>query len=347
MAGLPDWSRAYGAPAASLSIRGEPDQFQVEERLGFEFSGSGEHDYLYIEKSGTNTAWLAKQLATYAGIPIRDVGYAGLKDRHALTRQWFSIRQKSATSPDWQNFAAEGVRLLDVRRHRRKLKRGAHKGNRFRIAIRNRADQWDKKDVDARLNKITACGVPNYFGPQRFGRQGRNVDRCRRLLAGAKAPRLERSLALSAGRSLLFNAILDARVRAATWDVIQPGECVSLDGSRSVFAADCVTPELEARCNTFDIHPSATLWGRGAPLSRGAVAELEQAIAGKEPELSAGLCTAGLKAASRPLRLRVDDVSAQIDEDLLWLEFSLVPGGYATAVLREFGAVEDADGSSR
>ncbi len=108
-----------------------------------------------------------------------------------------------------------------------------------------------------------------------------------------------------------------------------------------------MTPELRFRCDTFDIHPSATLWGRGAPLSRGAVADLEQSIVGKEPDLSAGLCAAGVKAASRPLRLRVDDLSAQIDGNLLWLEFSLVPGGYATAVLRELGAVEDVLGSSR
>ena len=104
---LPEWPRAHGDPLFPASIRNQPSDFQVVENLGFEFSGSGEHDYLWIEKTGANTEWVARQLARHAEVPAKDVGYAGLKDRHAVTQQWFSVPRWH--SPDWQALDVEGV----------------------------------------------------------------------------------------------------------------------------------------------------------------------------------------------------------------------------------------------
>ena len=115
-------------------IRSSPADFDVTEALDFDFSGDGEHDVLYVEKTGANTEWVSRQLATHADVPAKDVGYCGLKDRHAITRQWFSVPRWNA--PDWNTLTIEGVSLLDVKRHSRKLRRGAHKANHFRIVFR-------------------------------------------------------------------------------------------------------------------------------------------------------------------------------------------------------------------
>jgi tRNA pseudouridine13 synthase len=131
---LPDWSRAYGAPLFDATIRSTPADFDVTEELGYEFDGEGEHDYLYVEKTGANTEWLSRQLAQFADLPARDVGYSGLKDRNAVTRQWFSVPRWN--SPDWAAVDIEGAKLLDVQRHSKKLRRGAHKANHFRIVLR-------------------------------------------------------------------------------------------------------------------------------------------------------------------------------------------------------------------
>ena len=169
---LPDWARAHGDPLFAARIRSQSTDFDVTEELGFELCGDGEHDYLYIEKTGANTDWVLRQLAAHAAVPAKDVGCAGLKDRHAVTRQWFSVPRWHA--PDWAQLEIDGVRLLDQQRHNRKLRRGAHKGNRFRIILRGALPETGS--LDARLETIHAHGVPNYFGEQRFGGGGSNVE---------------------------------------------------------------------------------------------------------------------------------------------------------------------------
>ena len=138
---IPDWSRAFGKPLFQGLIKQAASDFEVTEVPGFSCSGDGEHDYLWIEKSGANTAWVARALARHAKITARDVGFAGMKDRHAVTRQWFSVR-RPAGGTDWESFAAEGVQLLDSDRHSRKLKRGAHRGKRSSAAHRGTAAQY-------------------------------------------------------------------------------------------------------------------------------------------------------------------------------------------------------------
>jgi len=310
---LPDWARALGPALFTGRIRTSPGDFVVTEVLDFEFSDDGEHDWLWVEKIGANTVWVAEQLASHASISARDVGYAGLKDRHAVTRQWFSVRRPSAEGTDWAAFKTDGVTILEQKLHRRKLKRGAHKGNTFRIAVRAGNLASIGKEIEERVETIRAEGVPNYFGEQRFGRDGGNIELGRTAIAGRRMSRTKRSIGISAVRSLEFNNELDGRVRAGTWNRILPGDVVNLNGTRSVFTTDEATSELDQRCSDMDIHPGGDLPG---------IDEL------------------GVEPSTRPLRMPVQDLQWELDNDALWLEFSLGRGSYATAVLREIVQLE-------
>lgn len=332
---IPDWERAHGLPFVAATIRQPLTDFQVTEELGFEPSADGEHDFLRIEKIGANTDWVARQLARHADVSPRDVGYAGLKDRHAVTKQWFSVRRPNRDGTDWKNLAVDGVRILDVTRNTRKLRRGAHRSNFFRIALRGDGIDAYASAFNERTHRIATAGIPNYFGEQRFGRDGNNLTLAKAMFGGKGLRRDARSYALSAARSFLFNAILDRRVRAGSWNTLLRGDLANLDGTRSVFAVDDVTPDLQARCQEFDIHPTATLWGDGAPLSALQAATIENAAVANHADLTAGLKNARVEAASRPLRVPVQNLSVQISADVAWLEFRLPKGAFATAVLRE------------
>ncbi len=326
---LPDWARAHGDPLFAAQIRSQPADFDVTEELGFELSGDGEHDYLFIEKTAANTDWVLRQLAAHAAVPAKDVGCAGLKDRHAVTRQWFSVPRWHA--PDWQTLVIDGVRLLEQQRHNRKLRRGAHKGNRFRIVLRGPLP--DERSLQARLSLIASAGVPNYFGPQRFGRGASNIALADAWSAGRRLPRQKRSLAISAARSFLFNQILDARVREKTWDKLVAGDVVNLDGTGSVFDAAALDDELVRRCAEMDIHPAGPLCGETTS---------PESVPGGHENWLAALQKARVKAAHRSLRLRVTDFEWLTGEDALELKFVLGRGAFATAVLREIAQVEDA-----
>ena len=320
---LPDWARAHGEVRCEALIRSSNEDFVVDEVLGFEPSGDGEHDYLQVEKTGANTDWVARQLARHAGVPVRHVGYSGLKDRHAVTRQWFSVPRHH--EPDWLKFRTDGVRLLDVHRHTRKLRRGTHRSNCFRIVLREGA--WD--GIDDRLRRIAAVGVPNYFGEQRFGRAGGNLQLADDWAAGKRLPPAKRSLAISSARSLLFNESLDRRVRDETWNTVLAGDVVNLDGSASVFTVAAPDEELLRRCRAFDVHPAGVLWGEDAA---GDVPARWQAAFDRDR----------VKVGYRSLRLPVRGLVWACVDDVLTLEFVLGRGAYATAVLREIAAVGDA-----
>ncbi len=338
---LPDWARAHGMPLFVAGIRSRPSDFVVDEQLVIEFSGDGEHDYLHVQKTGANTQWVARRLARHADVAVIDVGFGGLKDRHAETRQWFSVRRKSGASDPWSTLAIEGVRILEQRRHRRKLRRGAHKSNAFRIALRAKALVQQRDKIAERLQRIESFGVPNYFGEQRFGFNGGNLDLVRRCFKGDRLSRDKRNIAISAARSFIFNEILAARVSEKSWNRICRGDVANLDGSASVFTVAEVDDHLQQRCDEMDIHPSGSLWGNGAPLGSHNIAKLEVAAAECYPELVAGLTSISMQASSRALRLPVRDLRWDIESDALWLEFILPRGGFATAVLREIAGVED------
>lgn len=331
---LPDWARAHGAPLFAAEIRSKPEDFQVTERLGYEFTGDGEHDYLWIEKTGTNTEWLARQLARFAEVPAKDLGYAGLKDRHAVTCQWFSVPRWN--SPDWQALDIEGAEILDVQRHNKKLRRGAHKANTFRIVLRGEGLSGHADALRQRVEAIRDTGVPNYFGEQRFGRDGGNLALADSWAAGKRLPRHKRSIAISSIRSFLFNESLGARVAVGTWDVLLPGDKANLDGTGSVFDVEEVDEDLVRRCQAMDIHPAGELVGDGSRC------ENEKWLAALEK--------ARVEPGTRSLRLRVADLEATVGDDVIELSFRLGRGAFATSVLRELAEVRDAsknDGHSQ
>ena len=335
--------RAHGAPVLRARMRVGPEDFFVEELPAFEASGEGEHLLLTIEKRGMTTAFAAKQVAAWAGVPESAVGHAGLKDRHAVTRQRLSVWLPRKLAPDIESLQTADLRVLAHAWHTRKLPRGALAGNRFQLVLHDVAGARDA--IDARLRDLALRGVPNHFGEQRFGRAGDNVQQAIAMFAGRRVKREERSLLLSAARSELFNRVLDARVEAGRWDTGLEGEVWMLDGSRSVFGPEPMTPALQARLDAFDVHPTGPLWGEGELRSTGEARAIElDALQGDSAaRLRAGLERAGLTQDRRALRLRPQALAWDWrDPATLALQFALPPGSYATTVLRELGDVSDA-----
>ena len=330
---LPEWPYAFGGPHASGDIKSVPDDFIVEEILAFTPEGGGEHVFLYIEKCGENTEYVARLLARHAGVRQRDVSFAGLKDRHGRTRQWFSVWLPGKAEPDWSGMETENLKILQTVRHARKLKRGVLAGNQFNILIRNwRGD----KDLTVRqLQAITTQGFPNYFGQQRFGHHGQNVNRAVAMFQGAKVKREQRSIYLSAARSYLFNLILAERVAAQTWNRACPGDVFKLAQTNSHFADANIDLVLQQRLASGDIHPTGALWGAGDNGVTGEILALEQAIIDAHQELADGLVAAELENDRRALRAIPENFSWQFLDEGLRLVFLLPTGSYATALLRE------------
>ncbi len=326
---------AWGGPVGTAWLRCRAEDFVVEEVLGFDPAGEGQHRLLWVEKRHRNSDEVARALARLAGVRPLAVGYAGRKDRHALTRQWFSVDLAGRPEPDWEALPLTGVRVLAVHRHRRKLQRGALRGNRFQLRLR--AVAADRSALEARLRRIAEGGFPNYFGEQRFGRQGANLERARRWFEGRYRPRGagERGMLLSAVRSHLFNRVLAARVADGTWNRLLCGEAPMLDGRQATFRLAWPEAAEQARCRRLEIHPSGPLWGVGPVLVGGALARLEARLCGRPPGWTEGLARARLRPARRPLRVRAAALRWHWDGADLCLRFDLPAGSFATALLRE------------
>jgi tRNA pseudouridine13 synthase len=327
---------AHGEPPAAGDIRSVPEDFLVEEQLGFEADGAGGHGLLQVEKRGANTGWVAAQLAKHAAVPVRDVGFSGHKDRHAVTRQAFTLPLPAAFDVSqclqWQG---EGYRVFDARRHARKLRPGSHRANRFVLRIRNL--QGAPAAIEARLETLRQRGVPNYFGPQRFGREGSNLSRVLEWAAGGPPPRdrVQRGFLLSAGRSELFNRMLAARVAAGHWDRLLPGEAVMLDGRRSFFVAAAIDETLAQRALALDVHPSGPLAGAGDSPAVDEAGALEAAVMASGNGLVELLARERLEHERRSLRLPVRELAWTLEESTLEISFVLPRGAFATAVLHE------------
>lgn len=335
---------AFGGPVGRAELKAEPEDFRVDEVLGFTPSGSGEHLFLHIQKRNHNTGYIAEQLAKVAQVSVQAVSYSGLKDRRAVTSQWFSLHCPGKADPDLSALWDDDLRLLASTRNDRKLRRGAHQANRFTITLRNVSGE--RGAIEARLQQIATCGVPNYFGPQRFGHDYGNLPAGEALLAriatGGRLKRNDRreALYLSAVRSALFNRIVSERVAAGHWDRWLEGEVMNLDGRGSFFRPDAWDDTLAERLASLDIHPTAPLFGAGVPVIDGEAAALDVRIAADVPALIQGLEAAGLEAQRRPSRLKVMDLRWRwVDDATLELGFALTTGAFATSVLREVLAV--------
>ncbi|MET0067851.1 MAG: tRNA pseudouridine(13) synthase TruD [Candidatus Thiodiazotropha sp.] len=339
---LVDMPGASGPPLGSGVIRSVAEDFQVDEVLGFEPDDDGEHVLLHIRKRDTNTQWLAGELARWVGIPPGDVSYAGLKDRHAVTTQWFSLRMTHRSEPDWQTFDNPLIEVLAAHRHRKKLRRGALRGNRFQLRIR--ALSAEPEAMDVRLAQLRSAGMPNYFGEQRFGHDYQNLDRAAEIFSKhrRRVSRNLRGLVISAVRSQLFNQVLAQRIEQGNWNRPVPGDYYMLEGTRSGFSDEQEEESrLTIRCETQDIHPSGPMWGRGRPLVSAQTAELEQTVLEPFEAWRNGLEHVGLQQERRPLRVRLADLDWSFESggDLL-LSFFLPAGSYATALLRELILVQ-------
>ena len=329
---------ACGTPPLAARLRASPEDFQVEEILGYDADGAGEHVLLWVEKRGANTDWVARELARFAGVAPVAVGYAGMKDRHAVTRQTFSVQLAGKPDPDWSTFPHAEVNVLAATRHSRKLKRGALRGNRFALVLRE--VRGDRDAAEQVLQQMAARGVPNYFGEQRFGREGGNVAQARAMFGGRRVERDKRSFLLSAARSQIFNEVLAARVERQVWDTPLEGEIWSLAGSRSWFGPEPFTDVLAERLARGDIHPSGPLWGQGEPPTQGEAGALEREIGAASQDLADGLAAARMDQERRPLRLLPQGLKWRwLPDDALELIFELPAGAYATVVVRELACV--------
>jgi tRNA pseudouridine13 synthase len=328
---------AHGAPPATGRIREAPADFRVEELLGFEVDGSGHHALLVVEKTGANTGWVAAQLARLGSVDVREVGFSGHKDRHASTRQSFTLPWAATRGlEECLQWRGEGYEVVSAARHGRKLRPGSHRANRFELRVREL--HGDPTALESRLRTIAESGVPNYFGPQRFGRDGANLERARAWASGGPAPRdrAPRAFALSAARSHIFNSVLAARVRRGDWDRLLPGEAVLLDGRRSFFVAAAIDAELEGRCRAMDVHPSGPLEGRGTSPALDEALSVERRAVDDQAALAALLSAERTDHERRSLRLPVREFDWQHeDATTLTLRFTLPRGTFATAVLHE------------
>ncbi len=355
---LADFGHAFGPPALEAVFKQSPADFEVIEELGFELTGAGEHLCLHLRKTGVNTQDVVRLLARRAGIREFDVGYCGLKDRQGVCEQWFSLYQPVPVTLDLTDLPARGIEVLAQTRNARKLRRGSHRANRFRLRLRDLA--WRDGEatasapvagstvqdcLSARLEQVARHGVPNYFGAQRFGREQDNVAQALQLFSGElRLPRGQRrGLLLSAARSQLFNAVLSSRIAQQCWNSRLEGDVWNLQGSDTVFAEADWTSELQARLEHFDIHPTGPLWGAGELRSSGASRALEEAVCAEWPALCEGLAKAGLSQERRALRLLVQSLRWEFvgTADAI-IEFALPPGAYATAVLREVCFLKEA-----
>ncbi|WP_447589797.1 tRNA pseudouridine(13) synthase TruD [Aquipseudomonas campi] len=327
--------RAHGEIVARAVLKATAEDFQVDEVLDIPLSGQGEHLWLWVEKRGLNTEEAARRLARAAGVSQRNISYAGLKDRQALTRQWFSLHLPGKADPDLSSAEGHSLSILKTTRHSRKLQRGAHSANGFTLRLTQ--FEGDKNALEQRLQQLVAQGVPNYYGLQRFGHQGGNVVDARQFAARHELPeqRNVRSRLLSAARSYLFNQLLAERVAAGNWNQARVGDLLAFTDSRSFFMAgdaECSDPRLAI----LDLHPTGPLWGAGESPAAGEAGQMEQSVALREPDLANWLAEAGMAHERRILRLPIGGLTWHYPEpDILQLQFVLPAGCFATVVVRE------------
>jgi tRNA pseudouridine13 synthase len=366
--------RACGAPLGQGALRTQPEDFVVEEDLGFAASGTGQHVLLKVRKRNANTQWVARELARLAGCHPRDVGYAGLKDRRAVAVQWLTVPKSTLTLEAWCEVRHPEFDVLEAHAHSRKLPRGALAGNRFTIRIRGLV--VGDEAFDFRVARIKSQGVPNYFGPQRFGHNGSNLARIPAGLQNLRSP--ERGFVLSAARAVIFNAVLAARVQEGSWNHLEPGDIANLDGRGSIFPvegiatpgvattaprdttdsfartgptgapgpAPAIDPSLVERAAQLDLHPTGPLWGRGAPATQHRIATLESRVAAQFQPACDLTTAAGMDQERRALRLAVRDFTWHREPDARVVSFRLTRGSFATTVLRELIDTDGPDDDS-
>ncbi len=340
-------------PEARAQFRCRYEDFLVSETIPFQPAGFGSHRLLKVRKTGWNTVEVVRWLAEVYGIEQREIGFCGLKDRNAITEQYFSVpgngsfedmanRRELAGASSADSVPA-GILILEDNPHDRKLRRGAHRSNDFVITLRH--FNGDREKLNGRLKSIRQNGFPNYFGEQRFGREGQNVEFGRRLLASRKYRRPrgnKQKLQVSAVRSWLFNQVLSNALRNGQWNRIEQDDLMILDGSRSFFCADSADETLQQRLDAMDIHKSGPLWGIPDKAMTSCLYQRErEVLTGYEADCDL-LERRGFRMDRRPMRAKAAEFSWEwVEIDALRIQFQLMPGVFATALLRELVSLEE------
>lgn len=333
-----NWHYLHSQPQATGVFKHQPEDFIVREILGYEPQGEGEHIYLWVRKQALNTAYVAEQIAKFAQLPLRAVSYAGRKDKHAITEQWFGVHKPGKAEYDWSALKVPGAQVLKAIRHHKKLRTGVLKGNSFAIKIRNITNP---AGIEKRIKLVDLKGVPNYFGPQRFGDskydpRGSNLVLAQKMIEGETIRnRNKRSMAISALRAWLFNEMLSARIQGEHFLSPLPGDVMNLAGSASFFSTTDIDEPIRTRLALRDIQISAPLWGCGDLASQLLAEKFERSIASQYPKVADTLCALGLKQERRPISLFANKLQWQLTPNLLSLSFELPSGAFATSILRE------------
>lgn len=352
---LDNWHYLHGKPILNAKIKQDLVDFKVDEQLSFTPSGEGEHTFIHLEKTALNTAFVAESLAKYGQLPLRNVSYAGRKDKFAKTSQWFSVYHADKAKSDWTQFALPGVTLIEITKNDRKLRTGAIRSNRFEILLRQITSGQDNTlvfdNIQQRVESICQLGVPNYYGNQRFGELikpdgsshlGGNLILAEKLINGEEIRnRNKRSMAISAMRSWLFNHFVSARLNRLSYAQLLSGDVLSLAGTNSFFVNSSHTDanDLQKRLAQKDILLTAPLWGKGKLNSTEDALAFEQKIAADYPMVCQTLMDLKLEQQRRPILLFPEDFTLEISDNSALLKFSLPSGCFATSVIREIANV--------
>lgn len=326
-------------PEQTALLKAECADFVVKENLGYEMSGDGEFVAVKVRKTDCNTLFVGEKLAQFVGISDRNMGYAGLKDRKAVTEQWFCLQMPGQPTPDFSQFQLEGVEILEVTRHNRKIRTGSLDGNHFEILLRGAKETDELKE---RLENLKKFGFPNYFTEQRFGRDGHNLTQALRWATGEikVKDRKKRSFYLSAARSEVFNLVVSERIDLQLAQQVLRGDILQLQGSHSCFQADENEDlnALQVRLEQQDILLTAPLIGE----QNHPATDIENQIVGQHHVLLKLMAQERMKAARRPILMQAQDLRWAFTEEGLKLYFYLPAGSYATALVRELVNVEEA-----
>lgn len=333
----------FGKPKSTGNLRTSEDDFNVTEFLPFQPTGEGEHVFIHLEKKGQNTVFIAKQLAKYFNVRESNVSYAGLKDKHAVAQQYFTVHLPGKKDDDLSQFNVPDVKILSITRHNKKLRIGSLLGNLFKITLRN---VTNTTDIEERWEKIIKSGVPNYFGEQRFGHQGNNLVNAKEMFAGKKIKdKKKRGFYLSAARSYLFNEYVSERINSDAFNNIAVGDVCMLAGTQSVFSVEEVDQVIKERLNSGDVNLTAPLWGQGELMTKSAVLKFETVLANQHENLTQGLERFGLKQERRAIRLMLASGQITVEKtklgDNVQLSFMLPAGCFATTILRELLIYQD------
>lgn len=328
-----------GKPQQAGRLKAEFADFIVKEELGYSLAGEGEFVAVKVRKTNANTLFVGEKLAEFAGISAKNMSYAGLKDRHAITEQWFCLHLAGKATPDFSQFQLDDVEILEITRHNRKIRVGSLDGNHFELLLR---DVVESDELTLRLERLQAVGFPNYFTEQRFGRDGYNLTQAQRWAAGEIQvnDRKKRSFYLSAARSEIFNLIVSDRIAVGLVDQVLEHDIVQLAGSNSWFVAQAnELEELNKRLDSGDILLTAALIGENS-LEQTA-SERERAIVAEQTLLLNLMKKARMNAARRAMLCKPENLRWQFEPEGLRLQFFLPAGSYATGLVRELMTIKE------